>query len=76
MEISLSWDGRGLPGRGVRGEIENVPDSTHPGCRARGAVTCPRRCLGLVGVHSGRVFFGHVSRGLRRSIVAVSVTGG
>ncbi|CAN0541413.1 unnamed protein product [Ectocarpus sp. 8 AP-2014] len=46
MEISLSWDGRGLPGRGVsrarvaRREIENVPDSTHPGCRARGAVTC------------------------------------
>ncbi|CAN0554064.1 unnamed protein product [Ectocarpus sp. 12 AP-2014] len=45
MEISLSWDGRELPGRGVsragvaRREIENVPESARPGCRARGAVT-------------------------------------
>ncbi|CAM9316072.1 unnamed protein product [Ectocarpus sp. 13 AM-2016] len=44
MEISLSWDGRELPGRGVSragvaDEIENVPESARPGCRARGAVT-------------------------------------
>ncbi|CAN0299125.1 unnamed protein product [Ectocarpus fasciculatus] len=43
MEIYLSPDGRGLPGRGVsrariaRRQIESLPESTRPGCRARRA---------------------------------------